>query len=155
MRSISGKEITYGGQQYISKRKFGKSQFIEPEEKPVKCDIANWNCFLIPQEVIDNVGIIDSKYEHGLGDFDYSLMMQKKGYNIYTSIGYIGKVDRNSIYRTYMDVNLKKQLRIKNLFSRKGRPIKSEFYFYIKHHGFVGFLYCIYLYIRLLIDIIK
>lgn len=154
MRSLNRSVITYGGQNYVKKLKIGKAKFVLPREKPKECDIANWNCFLVSQTIIDNVGLVDPKYEHGLGDFDYSLMMRKKGFHIYTAIGYIGRVNKNSADGTYLDKKLSRKERIRKLFSRKGRPYKSEFYFYFKHYGFLGTFYCIYIYIRLLADII-
>lgn len=154
MKAIDESTITYGGQNFVKKIKLGKSQFVLPSEKPKECDIANWNCFLLPQTIIDDVGLVDPKYEHGLGDFDYSLMMRKKGFRIYTAIGYIGRVNRNSVDGTYMDKKLSIKERICKLFSRKGRPYKSEFYFYHKHYGLLGVFYCVYMYIRLFVDII-
>ena len=154
MKSLSGESITYGGQRYIHKWKIGRSEIVKPSNEPIKCDIANWNCFLVSQEIIDNVGIVDPKYEHGLGDFDYSLMMKEKGYSIYTSVGYIGRVDRNPSTGTYMDNKISRKERIQKLLSRKGRPVKSEFYFYAKHYGLLGFFYCLYLYARIYLEII-
>lgn len=50
---------------------------LEPNKtKYVKCDLANWNCFLITKGIIEKVGLIDPIYEHSLEDFDYSLRMK-------------------------------------------------------------------------------
>lgn len=82
--------VTYGGRVFVRRIKLGKNHIIEPNGNPQVCDLANWNCFLIPQEVIDNVGLIDRSYAHGLADYDYSRMMAKKGYKIYVADKYIG-----------------------------------------------------------------
>lgn len=148
-------KITYGGRTFYHRYKIGKTKLLEPNKALQKCDVANWNCFLIPYEVINNVGLIDNYYEHGCGDFDYSLMMRKKGYPIYVATNYIGICNSNPILNTSQDKSLSKIERIKKLFSIKESPIKSIIHFYYKNYGIFGLVYMIRLYIKNIINIIR
>lgn len=137
--------ITYGGYKYQGKCKGSGLVYVEPTGNLQECDVANWNCFLISQEVINSVGLIDAYYEHGLGDFDYCCMMREQNIPVFVATEYIGRTDRNSKTNTYADKTLSKILRLKKLFSRKGRPIKSDLHFYWKHYRIVGiFYFCFY-----------
>ncbi len=146
--------LTYGGQRYRRKNKVGPTYYVEPSVQLEVCDIANWNCFLIPQEVINKVGLIDNYYEHGLGDYDYCFMMRKNGIPIFVASKYVGRTDRNTIKNTYRDKSLKKLDRIRRVFSIKERPIRSEFHFYIKNFGFFGLFYFAFYYGKMLLGIL-
>ena len=70
---------TYGG--------FGPVRSIKPYEVRriylskiyQRCLIFHGNCVLIPQAVVDKIGLNDPYYQHGYGDVDYSLMAAKSG----------------------------------------------------------------------------
>lgn len=128
---------TYGGLKYEGK----KMNPIIPTENLQLCHLANWNCFLIDKEVLEQVGTIDKYYSHGLGDFDYSLMMFKKNIPIYVAPKYIGYCERNNIKNTYRDNSLSLFKRIRLLFSIKEIDLKSTYYFNKKHRGLFLFGY--------------
>ena len=152
--SLDGTKITYGGLRYTKYSNFGPAELIIPSSENLKCDIANWNCFLIPQDVIDKIGIIDGHYEHALGDYDYCLMMKKRGIPLFIANDFIGRTDVNSEKNTSEDKTLSKTVRIKKLFSRKEKPIKSQWHFYIKNYGVIGVLFFINTYRKMLQSII-
>ena len=143
-RSKDENITTYGGGNFVRKLQLGRHILVEPNGKIQTCQIANWNCFLLPNEILKVVGLIDNYYEHGCGDHDYSLLMRRKGYPIYVATDYIGKCDRNPIEGTYSDKALPRHVRISKLFSIKGRPIKSSVHFYFKNHGLLGIAYLVY-----------
>lgn len=139
---------TYGGGNFIRKLEIGRHNLLNPNGKLQSCQIANWNCFLLPKKVIDDIGLIDNYYEHGYGDYDYSLLMRRKGYPIYVATDYIGKCNRNTTKGTYNDKALSRYIRISKLFSIKALPIKSSIHFYWKNHSFLGIGYIFYVYIK-------
>lgn len=147
IKAASQENTTYGGRNFLKKIKIGKTVVLNPNGYLQKCDLANWNCFLLPREIIKKVGLIDNSYEHGCGDFDYSLMMNSQGFNIYVATDYVGICDLNSITGTYHDNQLSKLQRVKKMFSIKERPLKSSIRFYYKHYHLFGLLYMIYIYI--------
>ena len=153
--SLDESTITYGGRQYLRKMKMGRSKLIYPNGKLQLCDVAHWNCFMVTQTVIDRVGVVDKRYEHAIGDYDYSLRMVKKGFPIYVATDFVGKTDINPVTDTYLDKNLPRKERFHKMFMKKGRPIKSEILFYVKNHQLKGFVYFIYEYTKEILEILR
>ena len=135
-------EITYGGRNR-------NDQIVEPSKEMNRCMWANWNCFLIGREVVELIGLIDWKYEHSYGDFDYSYRMYKKNIPIYVAMKPIGRCDNNPSRGTYQDVTLNRKKRMENLFSPKGLPVYSFFRFNIKVHGWTSVFKYIYIYMSI------
>ena len=125
------KICTYGGRNIDNK-------LLLPNGKLQSCVLANWNCFLISREVVDRVGIIDEKYQHAYGDFDYSHRMLKAGIPIYVATEYVGEAQRNSEEGTFQDYTLKRFQRLRLLLSPKGMPIYSYFRYHIRSSGVKG-----------------
>ena len=123
---------TYGGKMINGKG------FIEPNGNIQKCDLANWNCFLVNHTIIDKVGIIDPCYDHSYGDYDYSLAMQRNGFDVYLAKEYVGICDRNSTKGTYKDTTLTRRQRMNIFFSPKGMSIKSLLRYSLKNLDFIG-----------------
>lgn len=126
-KALHSEEFTYGGRDAWERK-------MEPSKDMKECSYANWNCFFVDKEIIDRVGVIDGKYQHAWGDYDYSIRMRKQGYPIYTAYDYIGRCDVNSSKGTYKDLSLKKSVRIKKMLSPKGLP----FYSYMRFHMRTG-----------------
>lgn len=137
--SFMKNKVSYGGHMDDS-----TYTTVKPNGEKQLCDLANWNCFLIPREVIEIVGIIDHKYEHSFGDFDYSIRMKKHSIPIYVTGEYIGVCENNEIANTYRDNTLSRKKRIKNLLSTKGLPIYSFFRYSIRKDGANGFFQAMY-----------
>lgn len=62
----------------------------EPESEPVQCDTMSGNCVLIPNEVSERIGNLDSTFKHYLGDYDYGLRARSQGCTVWVMPGYIG-----------------------------------------------------------------
>lgn len=135
-KAICSEEITYGGKRLRMKN------FITPNGMLQTCDLANWNCFLIDEKIMKDVGIIDPHYEHSFGDYDYSLMMKRKGYNIYVAKKVIGECNRNDENGTFKDRSLSKRKRLNLFFSSKGMPFKSGIRYALKNIDYlkIGYL---------------
>lgn len=138
-------EITYGGRKIIPfkicHKCFGvKSNVLikSLDNPPIECDLTNWNCFLVDQYVIDNIGIIDNHYAHSVGDFDYSLRMRKFGIKINVAEETVGTCERNEKKGTYCDSTVPVYKRFKLLFAPKGLPFATYYRFAIKHNGLIG-----------------
>ena len=105
-----------------------------PTEPCSSCELANWNCFLIPQKLYMEIGPIDNYYEHSYADFDYSKRIYQKGYEIFVASQYIGECSRNAISGTWQDKTLSIRQRISRLHTRTGLPIKSQIHYYKKFY---------------------
>ena len=141
--------LTYGGRNNLNSNKP-----IMPEKSLVKCIYANWNCFLIDKNVVNQVGSIDGKYQHGYGDYDYSLRMKKKGIPIYVANKIVGYCEKNSKVGTFRDINLRRRQRLKGLLSPKGIPLYSFFRYYIKNEGIKKIPACLYGYGTYIVSIL-
>lgn len=140
--AVSGKQ-TYGGRSR-------KGSLVVPKKQLQECFWANWNCFLIDNYIVDHVGIIDGKFQHAFGDFEYSNRMNKYGFKIFSSMDYIGECEVNSKEGTYMDKNLPRMIRLKKLFSPKGMPLYSYFRYNFKVYGAKGIPMSVYGYCSLI-----
>ena len=116
-------EYTYGGRNE-------RQELIAPAKEPQLCSIANWNCFLVDDKVIFKVGIIDGKYQHAFGDYDYSFRMIQNKVPIYVATEYVGTCEKNSYEGSYADASLPRRIRFKKLLSPKGLP----FYSYLRYN---------------------
>lgn len=134
----TGKQ-SYGGSNFLrNKKNYYIGPMLVPDKQTyVTCDLANWNCILLDSEIIKKVGIIDNRYEHAMGDFDYSFRMKEKGYGLVLAKEYVGYCENNGIKNTFKDCNLSRKNRIKKLFAANGLPVKSWKYFVFRyyHHG--------------------
>lgn len=142
-KSVAQDSISYGGRD-----KGGK--LIIPDGTLKSCELANWNCFLINREVINGVGIIDGKYQHSWGDFDYSYRMNEKKYPIYLAVNYVGKCETNSINGTFRDIQIGKRKQLQHLFSVKGLPLYSYMRYHMRTQGKIGFFKYIYGYLSVI-----
>ncbi len=131
-KGLNSEETTYGGKKF-----WGKS-FIDPNGKLQECNLANWNCFLVDQNVIDKIGIIDPGYVHSYGDYDYSIQMQRHGMKVFLAKEYIGKCDRNSEKGTFKDKTLSRKERFRLFKSPKGLPFKSGMRYAVKNRDYLG-----------------
>lgn len=141
---VTGRQ-SYGGANFVTSK---KGDYIGPMLAPdkngyVSCDLANWNCILLDSAIVKNVGLIDNRYEHAMGDFDYSFRMKEKGYRLVLAKEYIGYCENNGITNTFKDHNLPRKKRIQKLFAANGLPMKSWRYFvfhYYQHGKYRNFL---------------
>lgn len=136
-------EQTYGGRS-------AQGDLIVPNMNIQKCFWANWNCFLIDNYIVDTIGIIDGKFQHAFGDFEYSNRMNKYGFEIYSSMDYVGECEVNSKKGTCADKDMPRVLRLKKLFSPKGLPPYSYFRYHFKIEGIKGLLISVYGYCSLI-----
>lgn len=147
--SATGK-LTYGGIHY-PKKYSGQIDYIGPDNNK-KCDTFNANCVLIPFKYFVENPIIDKKYIHSMGDFDYGLMFKKNGYNMIVLNEYVGICERNNKANTWMDTKLSVKDRLKKMNLPKGQPMKLTFYYYKKNFGYItAFKCCLSLFISILL----
>lgn len=126
---------TYGG--------FGPKKSIKPFESEriyfgkdyKRCLIFHGNCVLIPQAVVDKIGVNDPYYQHGYGDADYSLMAAKAGCDCWLANFPVGICDRHDESFVFMDCRRPIAARLKNLHSRVNKPIRDEMHFCKKFYG--------------------
>ncbi|MFC1652798.1 glycosyltransferase family 2 protein [Planctomycetota bacterium] len=126
-------EHTYGGRIRRNTRIQLPTEPILPEDRPIHCETMNGNIVLVPQFVVDTVGILSSEYTHTIGDVDYGLRAQKAGLSVLVAPGYLGKCARHKQIAAWTDPHTSLLKRLKNMCEPKGFPPR-EWYVYVRRH---------------------
>lgn len=119
-------ELTYGGRYKLS------DAIVKPNGLPQKVKFMNGNCVLIPKIAINEIGYLDNKFSHSLGDIDYGLRAVQKGFGVYISGYIIGNCKKDN--KPWHEAATLKERYI-NMISPKGVPLNEYFYFNFKHFG--------------------
>lgn len=150
---------TYGGIRYhkpvgrksIFPRSVGYKR-VAITDADRRCDTFNANCVIIPAGIFYKCPIIDNRFVHSLGDFDYGMTIKENGFDIESTDYYVGRCANNSRKGTYLDTELSRRERISKLKNVKGAPTGPWFYYLKKHFGFsTALIYAISPYIKILL----
>ncbi|MCL2289960.1 MAG: hypothetical protein FWC34_04555 [Bacteroidetes bacterium] len=127
---ISG-HFTYGG--YKLREKIFKHSYyhIEPTDSPQECQLTNANILYVAREVVDCIGILDTRFTHSAADFDYSLTAWERKIPVFVCPGYGGYCIRD--HTNALDPSLPLFKRIHNLYAIKGLALNELLYYLRKH----------------------
>ena len=129
--AVSGK-ISYGGKLVVKKPFTYSIKLIEPGLFPKVCSIANANILLVMANVVEEIGIFDSRYIHGIADYDYSLVAVKHNFPLLISPN-IGGYCENDHGNNWLSTNSSLKQRMLYLYSPTGLAYKENLYFLKKH----------------------
>lgn len=134
-------KVTYGASRIKSFLFIVKSYRIEPTEQPQCCDLTNANILWVSKDTVETIGIFDTRYTHGIADYDYTLIAKKRKIPVFLTPGICGECvhDHDKNWRSG-EYSLKE--RINFLKSPKGLAY-SEYMYYVKN--IFHFLYPIHL----------
>lgn len=127
-------QLTYGGG--TLQRNISVLQL--PSTEMVSCDVIHGNCVLIPSFVYDQVGNLDWKFTHAIGDHDYSLRAKQSGIRSYITGTFVASCEKNVNLPKWMSSKLSLGKRIKNLYSPLSYSPPNEFFIYEKRHFGLG-----------------
>jgi GT2 family glycosyltransferase len=123
---------SYGGRKLVSKTRWKDDQIIFSETEYLECDVANANIMLVPDEIVQSIGVLSEVYTHGLADYDYTLQVKKAGFKVFVAPGYLGTcIDDHGKNWKPQHTTLKQRLQY--LKSPKGLAYK-EYMTFIKRH---------------------
>lgn len=88
--------LTYGGVRRPNPRRPLKYELVPPGAEPVPCETMNGNLVLVPDDVVDRVGLLDPGYTHGMGDYDYGHRAGERGIPCWVAPGTLGTCSRNA-----------------------------------------------------------
>jgi GT2 family glycosyltransferase len=129
--------FTYGGRTI-------KAKPIIPAGYPQFCQLINGNIVWIPQTIFSVVGNLSSIFTHSLGDYDYALRANKRGFKCITTSQYIAICDRNGL-PAWRNSNAGLLKRFKSLYATTGFCLLEYMRFTYVHSGllkaFFVFLY--------------
>lgn len=136
--------IIYGG----SKK---DKSLIQQSDVPQELYFMNGNVVLIPNIVVETIGIIDPIFHHDLGDVDYGLTAIENGIKVVTTRIPIASGYANEYCRV-RKWNVSLLERLKRLNHPLGSPLRQNFYFRKKHFGLIKA--CIFCSFLLLLNIL-
>ena len=126
--------LSYSAVKYTKGIKYRK---VTTQEWKLEADTFNANCVLIPYKAFLDVGSMDVHFVHSLGDFDYGLMLKRRGFKIHVSKDYVGICENNPSNNSWTDKTLSRKERLKKKQSPKGAPAKQWFYYLKKNFGLI------------------
>ncbi len=121
------KVISYGGNTIDGKRIIPNGQLQEAYS-------FNGNVVLIPKFVFQIVGLLDKRYPHAIGDFDYGLRM--RGFNLksYVTKDFVGSCEENEKLPIWCCHSVSLKNRIKNLYSPLGNSHPYYYFLFERIH---------------------
>jgi GT2 family glycosyltransferase len=129
--SLEKNAISYGG---FSNDKI----MMMPNDKLQQAYMFNGNCVLIPKYVFNRVGLLDKRFPHAIGDFEYALRIRKNNLDSFISEGYIGTCEGNEKLPLWCSPSAALNQRIKNLYSPLGNS--HPYYYFIFEYQYFGIL---------------
>lgn len=144
-------KATYGGVCRPDPLRPLRFKLVEPKDVPVAATTMNGNCVLVPRKIYSKVGLLSSKFTHGMGDFDYGLRARKAGVEIWVAPGFVGTCSRNDIKGTWQDLNLPLMERWRKVRSLKGLPPREWLVFTRRHGGNFWIISFIHSYLNVLL----
>lgn len=131
-------EVIYGGRNH-------KKELLKPNGNCQSLKYLNGNFVLIPNNVFEQLGYLDNKFHHDLGDVDYGFRAIDLGIGVVTSKSALGSGEINKIIRSRKS-GLSISKRFKHLLSPLGYPLHIAFYFHNKHYNlFKAILFVLFL----------
>lgn len=125
-------EITYGGSRLINNLFIVKMSMLTPVGQPLKCDVTNANILWVSKGVVEEIGIFDHRFTHGIADYDYSLKASRKEIPVFLAPVICG-VCENDHKKNWRSNHYPLSERIAYLKSPKGLAL-SEYLYYIRKH---------------------
>jgi GT2 family glycosyltransferase len=126
--SMIDKAITYGGFTI-------NDEILLPNGTWQNCDYFNGNIVLIPSFVFNQVGFLDQRFLHAIGDIDYGLRALKMGFIHCLSPIFLGYCENHEEYPVWCNPSFPWYKRIKNLYTPLGNNTIEFFAFDQRHHG--------------------
>lgn len=121
--------MSYGG-------RMKDGRMVAPDKEiPVPCDIFNGNLVLVPKAVYEALGMLEPRYSHSFGDFDYGVRARKKGINPVVAPGTLAVCDRNGDLPEWRNSSHSLRERYRILMSPKGRPFREQFLYDARCRG--------------------
>lgn len=124
--------LTYGGLVITQNHIIMTAQAVKPAHFPQRCDLVNANILWVSNQVVDKIGIFESRYTHGIADFDYSRKAVKNGIPLFLAPNYCG-VCSNDNGNSWKNNTTPLKERIRWMKSPKGLAY-NEYLFYVKRY---------------------
>lgn len=131
-KDITTSKISYGGKLITHRGVKIKSNPVEPTNTPTPCTMANANILMVTKSVVEKIGIIDDRYIHQFGDYDYTLVASKNGIPVLVCPGFGGYCSDDH-GNSWLQPNSSLKKRINFLYSPLGLSYKEQIYYLKKN----------------------
>ncbi len=129
--------LTYGGHR-IERSPFAlRFRLLAPVDELAPIDTFNGNIVLVPDAVVDEIGLNDPVYFHGFGDNDYGLRASRAGIAVRLLAGTLGLCEANDAKRKlgFNSPQLPLLERWRRVNTHFGLPFASWWRFTRRHSG--------------------
>jgi GT2 family glycosyltransferase len=129
--SLESNTISYGG--------FSKdSKMLIPNGQLQESFAINGNCVLIPKFIFKAIGLLDKRFPHAIGDFEYGLRVRKNHLSSFISEGYVGTCEGSDKLPLWCSSEAPLHQRIKSLYSPLGNS--HPYYYFLFEYKYYGVL---------------
>lgn len=129
--SLETKKISYGA--------FSKdSKMLIPNGQLQEAYAINGNCVLIPKFVFKAIGVLDNRFPHAIGDFEYGMRVRKNDLKSYMSEDYIASCEGSEKLPKWCSSSVSLKRRIQNLYSPLGNS--HPYYFFLFEKEYYGLI---------------
>ena len=131
--------VTYGGYVITRNSFLFRLKKLTPQGRPQICHLANANILWVDKSVVEQIGIFDAVFTHGIADYDYSLRARKHALPVFVVPGVCGYCS-NDHGVNWKDPSVSLKERIEYLKSPKGLS-STQYLFFIRRHFPFSFPY--------------
>ncbi|MHB9141911.1 MAG: glycosyltransferase family 2 protein [Paludibacter sp.] len=134
--------VTYGGYTF-------PNNMLTPDGTWQDCDFFNGNIVLIPSYVYSKVGLLDNRFRHSLGDFDFGMRAHKLGFTHVLSPNCLGYCEHHETIPIWRNHTIALNKRLKNLYSPLGNNPFEFLFFDLRHKGlFIAIIHFVTIHLR-------
>lgn len=127
--SVANQTISYGGNS-------STGILLVPNGALQETFSFNGNVVLIPKMVYERVGILDKRFPHAIGDYEYALRIRKYNLKSFIASDYVGSCEGNPKLPSWCSTSISLRKRVRSLYSPLGNSHPYYFFiFELKHHG--------------------
>ena len=87
---------SYGGAVYTNRFKAVYKELI-PNQELQQCELGNANFMYVTKDTINQIGFLYKGYQHGVADYDYTLLANSENINVFILPDYIGVCNNHEI----------------------------------------------------------
>lgn len=133
---VVGSVLAPDGSLYRGGRSRG-GRLVDPDPViPKPCYIFDGRLVLVPRAVFERLGVLDGRYRHKLGDYDYAIRAYRAGITRVVAPGYPATAPRKAGIPAWRDRSRSLPERYRALLSPTGKPLKENFLFDLRSKGF-------------------
>jgi GT2 family glycosyltransferase len=127
--SLSTQSISYGGNSLAG-------TLLIPNGELQETFSFNGNVVLIPKGIYERVGILDKRFPHAIGDYEYALRIRKYNLKSFIASNYVGSCEGNEKLPSWCSTSISLRKRVRSLYSPLGNS--HPYYFFIFEHKYYG-----------------